>query len=295
MRFIVAASWILAWLPRPLNLALGDFAGWLYYILSPRRRGIALDNIEQAKANGFLNADIKTRQVAVGSFKNMGRTVFESFCLMHRGFGYFNNLVKINAAHYIQDLIAMATKKGHGIIFISSHTGNWELASAAFHEKYNLSISVVGRSQGWLLNEILNKIRTKGGGTFIFKNGGARAMLGLLNGGGFLGTLFDQAHFAGPGGAKLTFMGRPALTTLGPLKLSCRTGTPVVPLFCFRDGQKHILETYPPIFPPVDRFDKSWQLSTAQKLNDMLEDFIRLHPEQWMWNHRRWKIKDKER
>jgi KDO2-lipid IV(A) lauroyltransferase len=295
LKLVLALTWLLAHLPKTVNLALGDFVGWLFYRLSRRRRHIAIDNISQAIANGSLNGDRKAAAIALDSFKGLGRTALESFCLMHRGLDYFQDSVELIGGQDIPELIKRAKDSGSGLIFLPGHAGNWELSTAAVPSKFNIALSVVGRSQGWLSNEILTRIRSKGGGQFIFKDGGAKDMLRLLRGGGFLGTLFDQASIVGPDGVKLTFMGRPALTTLGPLRLAARTGAALVPLFCRREGKKHVIEIYSPIFPPSDPKNRKWQISEAQALNDLLADFLRRHPEQWMWSHRRWKMPRKHR
>jgi KDO2-lipid IV(A) lauroyltransferase len=271
---------------------MGDLSGSLFYRLSGRRRTIALDNIQKAKEAGALAADLDVEATARRSFMNMGRTALESFCLMHRGMDYFRDRCQhVGETEPIKGIIESARQAGCGVIFLTAHSGNWELSSAALPERYGVKISVVGRSQGWLLDEILKRVRGHGGGGFIAKDGGARTMLNILRVGGVLGTLFDQAAIVGPGSEKLTFMGRPAMTTMAPLRLSVKTGAPVLTFFCHRQGDRHIFEAAPAQFPPQGK-DRQWLLETAQRLNDLLADFIRRHPDQWMWSHRRWKMPD---
>ncbi|MDR0356689.1 MAG: hypothetical protein LBJ64_13285 [Deltaproteobacteria bacterium] len=290
---ILFLTWCLAWLPRPFNLALGDLGGRLFFAAFRRRRVIALDNVSQAQANGYIDPDVPATRIALGSFRNLGRTAAESFCLMHRGLDCFKGRVEFVGADELTALIAQAKSGGAGLVLITAHAGNWELAPAALSGAFNFDISVVGRSQGELSNEILTRLRSRGGGLFIFKDGGARIMLKILRQGGVIGTLFDQADIVGTGGAKLLFMGREALTTLGPFRLAAASGAAVVPLFCRRDGQKHIIEIHPAIKPPANPKDRRWLLSAAQLCNDLLSDFLRRHPEQWMWSHRRWKKPEK--
>jgi lauroyl/myristoyl acyltransferase len=44
-----------------------------------------------------------------------------------------------------------------------------------------------------------------------------------------------------------------------------------------------------PIFDPPEKNDSQGFLALGQKLNDLLGDFIKRYPDQWMWGHRRWK------
>jgi KDO2-lipid IV(A) lauroyltransferase len=271
---------------------LGDLGGLLFYQLSRRRRSIALDNIQKAKESGALPSDLDAAYTAKKSFKNLGRTAVESFCLLHRGFDYFKGCCQFEGLTEPVPAIVESTKEtGRGVIFLTAHSGNWEISPAAVSVRFNFKVSVVGRSQGHIADQILSRIRSQGGGEFIYKDGGARTMLTLLKNGGFLGTLFDQAAVVGSNIAELTFMGRPAMTTLGPVRLAAKTGAAVVPFFCRREGRRHIFEFVAPIFPPQGN-DREWLNQSAQKLNDQLADFIRRYPDQWMWSHRRWKMPD---
>ncbi|MDR1051866.1 MAG: lysophospholipid acyltransferase family protein [Deltaproteobacteria bacterium] len=284
-------TWVLAWLPRPLNRALGDLGGLLFYLLFGRRRRIALDNVRRAQEGGWVDRGVPAGRIARKSFQGMGRTALESFALLHRGLGYFRgSLVFEGDEEGLRETVAAARREGRGLVLLTAHAGNWELASAAVPEFLGIGLSVVGRTQGGLSDAILRRVRSLGGGEFIHKDGGARAMLSLLRSGGFLGTLFDQADIVGSGGGRLSFMGRPAMTTLGPERLAARTGAALAPLFCRREGGKNIIEIHKPFAPPADPKDRGWVLTTAQALNDLLADFVRRHPEQWMWSHRRWKM-----
>jgi KDO2-lipid IV(A) lauroyltransferase len=62
----------------------------------------------------------------------------------------------------------------------------------------------------------------------------------------------------------------------------------VVPYLSRREGGRHVFEVLRPLAPPPSG-DRAWLAETAQALNDFLGDFIRRHPDQWMWSHRRWK------
>ncbi|MDR1487580.1 MAG: hypothetical protein LBT62_06285 [Deltaproteobacteria bacterium] len=280
----------IAYLPRRFCLALGGLGGRLFFILLRRRKDIAIDNIVQAIKNGALDPDLDPVATARTSFANLGRTAIESLCLLHRGLKYFRGRFTISGGEELSQLLIESQTSRRGIVFLTAHSGNWELSAIAVPNQFGFKASVVGRTQGgFFSNEILTKIRTQTGNDFILKYGGAKTMLQLLRSGGILGTLFDQADIVGNSGAKLDFMGKPALTTLGPLKLAAKTGAAVIPCFCRREGDHHYFSIAPAITAPPD-WGQQWLLSTAQSLNDQLGDFIRRYPDQWMWGHRRWKI-----
>jgi KDO2-lipid IV(A) lauroyltransferase len=272
---------------------LGDLGGWLFYRLFSRRRAIALDNLQKAKEAGALAADLDVEATAKTSFKNLGRTALEAFCLLHRGVGYFKERYFFVNPEIVTNVRAESLKSGQGIIFLTVHCGNWELLPAMVADHFNLGhMSVVGRAQGHFSNAVLTKIRETCGGEFIYKDGGAVTMLNTLKSGGIVGTLYDQAAMVGPNVAKLTFMGRPAMTTLGPLRLAAKSNAIIIPLYGRRQGASHIVEFAQPLVSPTGRAgakNQEWLMETTQRLNDILADFIRRYPDQWMWSHRRWK------
>ena len=92
-------------------------------------------------------------------------------------------------------------------------------------------------------------------------------------------------------GVFVPFFGVRVSTSLGPALMALRTGAPIVPgLRASRIGpDRHRLMIRPALETP-DTGDrrKDAELLTARS-NAALEEFIREHPEQWMWSHRRFR------
>jgi KDO2-lipid IV(A) lauroyltransferase len=250
---------------------------------------IAVENIRRCQEAGYLPMDLDPEAVARGSFESLSRTVLESLAFHQRGLGYFKGRFRLERAALFTDLLKEGGPGGRGTILLTAHMANWELMPQAIRELTGAKITIVGRTQGGLLlDRLIFDTRTMTGNGFIFKDMGARAMLGVLKEGGVIGTLYDQAAIVEREGALLTFMGRPAWTNLGPVKLAAKTGAVLLPVFGARDGKEHIFEFSDPVRPPESP-GQDWILKAAQDLNDVLGRRILQSPSEWMWTHRRWK------
>jgi KDO2-lipid IV(A) lauroyltransferase len=270
---------------------VGSLGGRLFFRLLRQRREVALDNIAQAVANGALDQGIDPAALAEASFANLGRTAMECLRLYHRGLPAFEGRYSVVGGEGLKEALAEARRAGRGVVFLTAHTGCWELSAQVLTTTFDFKAGIVGRSQGFVADGILRRVRSRGGSFVILKHEGARVMLRHLKAGGVLGTLYDQADVVGPSGMRLDFMGRPAQTTLGPLKLAARAGAIIIPYFSRRDGDLHVFEIAE-VLVPSPGADRAWLAQTAQRLNDLLGDFIRRHPDQWMWSHRRWKTSE---
>ena len=295
LRAASALVWLLtlpaAWLPHKATDALGAAGGRLFFRLLRRRRGIAVDNIREAARNGALDPVSDPVALARESFACLGRTLMECLRLYHRGLPAFEGRYRFIGGEVLKERLKEAREKGQGVMFLTAHSGNWELSAQAFTHDFDFKAAIVGRSQGYVADRILGAVRSRGGNSVILKHEGPKAMLRCLKAGGVLGTLFDQADVVTQSGISLLFMGRPAPTTLGPLKLALTTKAMVVPYFSRRDGDRHVFEIAE-VLVPSPGADRTWLAPTAQKLNDLLGAFIRRHPDQWMWSHRRWKTSE---
>ena len=85
------------------------------------------------------------------------------------------------------------------------------------------------------------------------------------------------------------FFNRPAATTSAVATLALRTGAPVVPLFALPLGAGRYRMVYEhPVEPPAPTAPTP-SSDFTQRCTDVLEMYVRRHPELWLWMHRRWR------
>ena len=283
-------TWPLAWLPTRLGLALGALGGRLVFYLSANRRHIAMANIEMIKANGFLPPNIDSRSTALNSFANLGRSAWEALCFYHRGLAPFLKYIHIEEGEeYLRQAITASGERGVGLVLTTGHCGNWEMMCHFVSHVTGRPMTIIGRDSGHtVVDELIRRLRTRGGNFYASKNEGAKAMLTALRKGQLVGTLIDQAVITGHVAAMIPFMGREATTNLGPIRLAHRTKSILLMVLFRRDGRHH--------FMTVKDFSELAQtendpLKNAARLNQWLGEYIRQYPDQWMWGHRRWKTR----
>jgi KDO2-lipid IV(A) lauroyltransferase len=100
--------------------------------------------------------------------------------------------------------------------------------------------------------------------------------------------LIDQ-HIQAPDAVTVSFFDRPAATTLALAVLALRTRAPVIPVFAIPvAGARFKLIYDHPVDPPRDDTPEAIRDFT-QRCTDVLEMYVRRHPELWLWMHRRWR------
>jgi KDO2-lipid IV(A) lauroyltransferase len=87
-------------------------------------------------------------------------------------------------------------------------------------------------------------------------------------------------------GVFVPFLGRPASTFRGPARLSLETGAPLFFGAAIRDG-----DGYRAVVEPVesDLSGPEAEVDLTRKWVARLEAWVRRHPDQYFWFHRRWK------
>jgi KDO2-lipid IV(A) lauroyltransferase len=112
-------------------------------------------------------------------------------------------------------------------------------------------------------------------------------MAKVLDDGGHLGMLIDQ-HFTR--GVVVQFLGRPALTNPIMGKFARRFDCPVHGVRVIRLPKGRFrLELTPPINLPRDTSGEIDVSGAMQAMTDIVASWVREHPEQWLWMHRRWR------
>ena len=139
------------------------------------------------------------------------------------------------------------------------------------------------------LNGMLERIRTRTGNSVIYRNGAVRRTLRALPANRAVAILIDQ-HLHTPDAIYVDFFRRPAATTSALAALALRTGAPVIPVFALPlpNGRYRLVYEHPVAPPTADTADAVRDFT--QRCTDVLEMYVRQHPELWLWMHRRWRV-----
>lgn len=181
-----------------------------------------------------------------------------------------------------------ALSLGRGVVMLTGHIGNWELLGAWLCRKGYPMYAVVQRNEDAETEALIEASRRRIGLRTLSKSFGMKAALRALKEGAVVALLADQHG----GDFPTDFMGHQAMTFSGPAAFSLLSGAPVVPVVSFRKAPfLHGVRVLPPLVPPEgDRKEKVEALT--RRANAVLESLIRLHPEQWLWLHRRWRTEE---
>ncbi len=270
--------------PKKLRFLVGDFLGILWFDVFRIRRDVVLGNLKKAFP-GWSEAE----RIRVGrkSLFHLGRDLTE-YCELPE-----LNLEKVNSMFEIEgwEHLEQARAKGKGVCLLTLHLGNGDLAIAAL-SLLGVPMYLISKEfkLKWL-NDLWFGMRARLGTHFIPPRNSSYSVLKALKKQSCVVFVLDQ--FTGPPiGVKTTFFGHETGTGAGLATIAERAGCPVVPVYTYRKDEKTHVIHFDPEIPYISLSDHDQAITaTTQKYNDVLETYVRKCPEQWMWIHKRWKIR----
>lgn len=266
-------------LPHSAALSLGGSLGRMVFSLNKDKSSKAI-----IRCSKFLGCSLEVaREVVAKSYINLGRSVVEFLNLAKIG----KKIDEIVSAHDIENLND-ALACGRGVILLTAHLGNWELAAAYLGIKDYPMRAIGAEQRDARITKLITDIRASCGVETIGKGFDLRGAIRCLQEGNILGVLLDQD--AKDKGIIAPFLGQPASTPYGPVKLAMKMRSPIVPLFMVRrkDNIHHDLYFLPSLEERVkDFYDRPIE-ENVRLCNDILSEWISRHPEQWLWLYPRW-------
>ena len=214
-------------------------------------------------------------------WNNYGRVFAEYIFIKDFRDGKYSSNIKIEG----QDILEKIKQTEQQVIFISGHLSNFELM--AMHlEKTGIKLSAIYRPlNNIFLNPLMEKIRKK----YICKHqikkgiGGMKKLISLKNQNFSTALMIDQRVSEG---IFSNFFNQKALTTTVPAQLIKKFKIPVVPIHIQRNKGTNFKIT---IQKPIIFSEETSIKNITDKLNNVLENLIKIKPEQWIWSHNRWK------
>lgn len=258
--------WRVALVGNVVSTIVAPFAGWRRRI----RNNLALVAPDTPPAE----RERIVRSVA----NNVGRTLIE----IYSGLEFVEYAKAAALTGPGVEALQAARAAGRPIVLLTAHLGNYDavrgklsregfpmaalyrpMDNAAFHAHYLKAISTIAEP------------------VYPTDGRGITSLVKHLKGGGIIGIVGDVASRKAP---LLSFYGRQAHTPLSAAEWALKYDAALIPIFGLRqeDGLNFQIEVADPI--PASTAE-----TMMQTYNDVVEDVVRRHPDQWFWIHRRWK------
>ena len=177
---------------------------------------------------------------------------------------------------------------GKGALLFSAHLGNWELPALA-GPAFDVPFAILFRRPNiGAVDRAIQEIRNVNMGTMVATTPDAPLRLAqMLQDGVHVGMLVDQFYDRG---ARLNFFGRTARTNMTLARISRHVDCPIHGVRVVRlPNRRFRIEMTEAIDPARHGSGQIDAEGTMQKINNVIEGWVREYPGQWLWLHRRWR------
>ena len=269
--------WVTDKLSWPEKRALARGLGWLVFRVIGIRRRVVLTNLKLCfpeKSSGEITA------LARAHYDSLALGLFE-VCA-----GWWAKPAEL-PPHRVVGLehLQAALARGHGALLLTAHFTTLEIGGRFMSESHTM---------GGLYRDPNNPVVAH-----LMRGQRARHMSPAVHfddlRGLVRGLRSNAAIWYAPDQGKrsksseiLPFFGVPAITTTATNKIATMTGCAVVPFFAKREADYSYTLT---ILPALENFPTADATADAIRINRLIEDNVRLAPEQYFWVHKRFKAR----
>jgi KDO2-lipid IV(A) lauroyltransferase len=267
-----------------------DFAGAFMRTIGPlfKEHRVGRDNLRAAFPE---KSDAEIEKILAGVWDNLGRIGVEFAHLEQfhvAGFGP-PGANDITYSPQTRERIERMVKTGKPIIGFAAHIANWELP-AVCTKRIGLPSTVLYRRPNIAtISDLVVKLRAPLMGELIATTLDAALRLGrALQAGSSAGMLVDQFFSQG---VDVVFFGRSCKANPLAARLARQTECALHGIHVVRlaDRNSFAIEFTEAIEPVRDAQGLIDVQGTTQRITSVIEGWIREHPEQWLWLHRRWR------
>jgi len=266
-------------LPLRFLFAVGRFLGFWAWLVSGKYRRLAERNVAIAFANEKSPREL--HRLVRRHFQRLGANLLCSAKLTRMSPDKILQRIKIENIESMDSRF----RAGVPVVLVLSHLGTWELFAQLMPKfvGYVRNASVYQKLGNPFIDEHVRRTRSQAGLELFDRQAGFEPVVELLRSGGGVGVLSDQ--HAGDHGLWAPFIGRLASTSPLPGLLAKRTRAALIAAGVYTTGPA----SWRMVF--TDRFDQPGASVAAltSMINEVIEQQIRVAPEDWFWVHNRWK------
>lgn len=272
-------------LPLWFSYGLAVFLADLHRLFSAVDRAAVRDNLKVV----LPGADDKLIKVYTKElFRNFAKYLVDFFRFEYIDREYIRQKVVIEGL----DIIDSAFSKGCGVIVVSAHIGNWELAGIAMALLgYPITCVALTHRNKAIDNFFINQRQRKGMEVIPLEKAAFRCLQALKK--NMIIALVGDRDFS-QSGVTIDFFGVPTFIPKGPAAFSLRTGAPLIVGIIIRRPDDTFKFTYE---GPLEIEKTGDEEQDIKKLSQMylriIEKHIKDYPGQWLMFRRFWEPVDK--
>ena len=270
--------WVIAQLPVGLNQQVGRVFGIFFLLFARSRKRIAQINIDLCFPE---LSDAERAKIVRDVIMSCGYSIAET------AIGLWGHANKMRDRYTITGLehIEKAQAEGKGVLLCGCHLTTIDISGRIM--SYHIDADVLYRNDpNPLMTYAIAKARRRVNAGAIQRND-TRRLIKSLRQGRIVWYAPDQDYGAGQS-VFAPFFGIQAATVVATSRITQITGAAVVPFFAYREPKGRFRIE---ILPALENFPSKDDVADATRMNNIIEEGIRVAPEQYLWVHRRFKTR----
>jgi KDO2-lipid IV(A) lauroyltransferase len=273
----------------PLRFAywVGALVGDFIYLTWKRHAANAVSNMRRVMGK---DADWRVvKEKARHSFRNYAMTLVDFLRFPHMSYKEIDRVVVASKAiEHLEE----ARSPGKGLIIVTAHIGNWDLAGALTGHLGLPMHAVADRFEPQRMDDLINGARKKHGiNVLSLETGSLKQMFTALKRNEIVLLMFDRPEEP-EDGVQVEFFGETAYLPPGPAAIAIRTGAALALGYALRDPGGRTFTGYfedPIEYKHLLTGDKEADIQrVTQEIVNRFEPVIRRHPEQWYMFREMW-------
>ena len=279
MKFALFLMRLIGKLPYPWVLKLGKWFGLFMLKVAKQRRDIAARNL--ALCYPDLNSE-QQEELLRKNFISTGQGLLETAYVWNVSGEQLKQHCQVHGDEHLVN----AKADGSGVILLAFHLTSLEIGGNSLAH-YHPMAAMYRQHRNPDFEQAMTEGREQHV-THMIEREDVRSMLKALKKGETIWYAADQDY-----GAKhsvfANFFNIPAATITATSRFAKMTKAKVVPMTHFRDLKTNILHIR--IHPEISGFAAMDEQQGAETINQFLEQYLRGHPADYMWLHRRFKTR----
>ncbi len=272
--FFYACARLLTW---PEKRRLARAIAWFVFHVVRLRRHIVLTNLRLCFPE---KSAAETHALALAHYDALAFGLFETTS------GWWEPLDqlpphRIIGAEYLERALAAQ----HGVVLLTAHFTTLEICGCYLTAQ--LPVGCLYREPNNPVAALPMRRHRERVASIAVHFDDLKGLIRALRAGHAIWYAPDQGKRS-PGSEILPFFGVPAITNTATSKIAKMTGAAVVPYFARREPDGSYTLS---IHPPLENFPTEDISADAIRINRLIEDNIRLAPEQYFWVHKRFKAR----